>query len=60
MKSNKTGLKETMKQILAKTYNNWYYFNEIENGVQIRKRRCLETMLVQRLEEQEVWVFIKE
>lgn len=57
---NKKGLKETMKQILAKTYNNWYYFNEIEHGKQVRKRRCLETLLVQRLETQEIWVFITE
>ena len=60
MKDKKTGLKETVQQILAKTYNRWYYFNETENGKQVRKRRCLETMLVQRLEEKEVWVFIKE
>ena len=53
-------IKEKVQEKIATTFNNWYYFNETENGKQVRKRRCLETMLVQRLEEQEVWVFIKE
>ena len=49
-----------IKEQIAVHLNSWFYFNELENDIQVRKRRCLKTGLVQRLEVQEVWVFIKE
>ena len=52
--------KEKAQEIIATTFNEWHYFNELEKGIQVRKRRCLKTMLVQRLEKQEVWIFVKE
>lgn len=53
-------VKEKTQEFIASTLNTWHYFNELENGTQVRKRRCLKTMLVQRLETKEVWVFTKE
>ena len=53
-------MKDKLKKKIAELCNEWYYFNEIEEGKQVRKRRCLKTLLVQRLEKKEVWVFVSE
>ena len=60
MENSKNNIIDLTKQKIATFSKDWFYFTELEGENQIQKRRCRTTGLVQRLEEQEVWVFITE
>jgi hypothetical protein len=53
---------KSVKEVIAEGANKWYHFNhiEVEGQPSVRKRRCLVTGIVQRLETKEVWVLSKE
>jgi len=53
---------KSVKEVIAESANKWFYFNEIEveGELSVRKRRCLITNIVQRLEKIETWVLSKE